>query len=156
MEPTMSDRQPNAIADIEVARTSDVTFHMIDNRALAPDLLRSVREITQFMEGSDAGSAVRRWYHITATANFPSFKLGSVTCALKSTIRASIWMQQKKRARWNEEEELLVRTHVLLSSILTMIEPNGHANDNHGRAHLSEVMAETATTIRRVLQLRGM
>jgi hypothetical protein len=155
MEAVMSEGQRNAIDEHGVARGSDVNFHTVDSRALAPDLLKTIREIAGFMEGTDAPDALRRWYHITTTSNFPTFKLGSVTCALKSTIRAHIWMQQKKRAWRREEEELLVRINILLTSILTMIEPNGHANDNHDRAHFSAVITETTRTIHRLLQIGG-
>jgi hypothetical protein len=153
MEPVMSREQPDAIDDTGAAPRSDVSFHMIDRRALAPDILKGMREIARFMEATDAQHAIRRWYHITTTSNFPTFKLGSVTCALKSTIRASIWMQQKKRAWRSEDQELLVRVNILLTSILTMIEPNGHANDNYDRAHFSAVIAETTKTIQRILHI---
>jgi len=155
MELVMSEQQRNPTDDAGLTPRSDFNFHTVDSRALAPDLLKTIREIARFMEGTDAPDALRRWYHITTTSNFPTFKLGSVTCALKSTIRASIWMQQKKRAWRSEDQELLVRVNILLTSILTMIDPTGHANDNHDRAHLSAVIAETAMTIQRLLQIGG-
>jgi hypothetical protein len=154
MEPIMNKGQRNALDDSRVAPRPDLGgFHMLDSRALGPELLKGMREIARFMEGTEAQHAIRRWYHITTTSNFPTFKLGSVTCALKSTIRAHIWMQQKKRAWKTEDQELLVRINSLLISIMAMIEPDGHANDNHDHAHMSAVMAETAKTINRLLHI---
>lgn len=146
----MVEQQSNSIDDASVSLPN---FHRIDSCALGPELLKGMREIARFMEGTDAQHAIRRWYHITTSSTFPTFKLGSVTCALKSTIRAHIWMQQKKRAWKTEDQELLVRVNILLTSILTMIEPDGHANDNYDRAHLSAVIAETAKTIHRLLHV---
>jgi hypothetical protein len=62
-------------------------------------------------------------------------------------------MQQKKRAWRTEDQELLVRTHLLLTSMLALIEPAGHANDNHDSAHLSVVVAETMEAICRLMHV---
>lgn len=151
----MSEQRHNAIKDT-AARLSDTSFHMIDVRPPAPDIPKGVREITRFMEGTDDKRAVRGMYHRTKNSNtIPTFKLGSMTCALKSSIRATIWMQEKRAWR-SEEQELLVRSHILLTSILTLLSGhNGHANDNYDQAQLSALMAEAATILQRVLRIGG-
>ena len=93
----MSEQQRNVIKDRGVARRSDDSFHLVDNRPLPADVLKGVREITLFIEGTDDKSAIRSMYHRTETSNtIPTFKQGSMTYARKSTIRATIWMQESR------------------------------------------------------------
>jgi hypothetical protein len=40
----MSEQQRNEIVDREAPRISNDNFHMVDNRSLAPDVLKGVRE----------------------------------------------------------------------------------------------------------------
>ena len=152
----MSEQRDGAIGNHGVWRMSDNNFHLVDQRPLAFDILKGMREITLYLRGTSDKNAIRSMYHLTETSNtIPTFKQGAMTCALKSSIRATIWMQEKRAWR-SEEQELLVRAHVLLNSILTLMSGhNGHANDNHGRAQLSDLMAEAERTIQRVLQIGG-
>src|ERR1700720_2121048 len=82
MEPAMSEQQRNEIIEREAPRISDDNFHKVDNRSLAPDVLKGVREITLFTDGTDDKSAIRSMYHRTLTSNtVPTFKWGSMTYA---------------------------------------------------------------------------
>jgi hypothetical protein len=157
MEPPIpvSEQQGKAIKDRGVARISDDNFHIVDNRPLPPDVLKGVREITLFMEGTDDKSAIRSMYHRTETSNtIPTFKQGSMTYARKSTIRATIWMQES-RAWESALQEDLVRVHILLRSILaSLAESNEHTVPGHDWT-LSPLMAEAARTIQRVLSSGG-
>ena len=128
-------------------------FHKLDYPPLASDLLRGVREITRFVYGTDERSAIRSVYHLTS-GRFPSFKLGSMTCALKSTIRASIWMQQRKRAWRGHMEEEFVRLHVLLSGILALLaERNGHSGGDRDDTQLRALLTEGTKTIREMIEM---
>jgi len=151
----MSEQQGKAIKDRGVARISDDNFHSVDNRPLADDIMKTVRDITVFFEGTADQSAIRSMYHRLEKSNtIPIFKLGSLTCARKSSIRATIWMQERRAWR-SEEQELLVRVHILLNSILTSLaEPNQHTVPGHDRM-LSPLMAEAARTIQRILSSGG-
>jgi hypothetical protein len=151
----MSEQQRNAIKDRGVTRMSDDTFHSVDNRPLAPDVLKGIREITLFTEGTDDKSAIRGMYHRTLkSSTVPTYKWGSMTCARKSAIRAKIWSQESRAWKGALQEDL-VRVHILLSSILTSLaEPNEHTVPGHDRT-LSPLMAEAARTIQRVLSSGG-
>src|SRR5882757_390107 len=131
-----------------VMSMSDINFHAVDERPLAGDILKTVREITRFLEGTDDKSAVRGMYHRTEKSNtIPTFKLGSLTCARKSSIRATIWMQER-RAWEGAVQEDLVRVHVLLSRLLAVTsEQNGSRANGHDQAQLLPLMAEATKTI---------
>lgn len=128
-------------------RTSDTTFHMVGESSLAPDLLKGVRDITMYLYGTADKSAVRSVYHICATSTLPTFKLGSITCALKSSIRAKIWAEQKRGFAKGQED--LVRLHILLNSILKLaaIRKNGASDP------IQPLLAEATETIQRLLQV---
>jgi hypothetical protein len=155
MELAMSEQQRNTIKDRGVTRMSDDHFHSVDNRPLAPDVLKGIREITLFTEGTDDKSAIRSMYHRTLKSNtVPTYKWGSLTCARKSAIRATIWSQESRAWKGALQEDL-VRVHILLSSILaSLAEQNEHTVPSHDRT-LSPLMAEAARTIQRLLKIGG-
>jgi hypothetical protein len=150
----MSEKQRDEIIEREAPRISNDNFHRVDNRSLALDVLKTVREITLFTDATDDKSAIRSMYHRTHKSNtIPTFKWGSLTCARRSSIRAVIWMQES-RAWQGALQEDLMRVHILLSSILASLAENEHSMNGHDRA-LTPLMAEVAKTIQRVLQGGG-
>jgi hypothetical protein len=56
------------------------------NMPLADDLLVGAPAIAKFVFGSDDVAAVRRTYHLAGTKNLPTFKLGALLAARKSTL----------------------------------------------------------------------
>jgi hypothetical protein len=58
----------------------------------AKDLLRGAEEIAHFLYGDS--ELRRKVYHLVATSNLPTFKLGSMICARKSVV-----------LNWIEEQE---------------------------------------------------
>jgi hypothetical protein len=142
--------------DYQARHIPENSFHMLDHPQLASDLLEGVREIAMFIHGTMDKPTIRSVYHRTETSNtIPTFKLGAMTCARKSAIRATIWMQEKRTWK-SDDQELLVRVNMLLNNILTLIEPHHHANDNRNRAELSLAVAEAMKTIHRLLHIGGM
>jgi translation initiation factor 6 (eIF-6) len=106
-----------------------------------------------FLYGTADQSAVRSVYHTIEKSNtIPTFKVGSITCALKSSIRAKFWSQEK-RAFANGAQEDLVRLHILLTSILNLVA----ANDNGSAASdpIRPLLAEAADTIQRVIPIEA-
>jgi hypothetical protein len=131
-------------------------FHALDEPALASDLLRGVREIAFYVYGTCDRGAIRSIYHLTSSEKnrrFPTFKKGGMTCAYKSSIRAHIWMQQ--RCAWPERtEEYLVRLHILLSGILTLLsERNAHIPAGQDEARLRALVTEGVMTISRIIHI---
>src|SRR5882762_10489027 len=107
----MSEQQREPAKEPGVMRMADNSFHALDHPPLAPDIIQGVRDLTYYMHGTSDKNSIRSMYHRTETSNtIPTFKLGSTTCARKSSIRATIWMQEKRAWR-SEEQELLVRAH---------------------------------------------
>jgi len=151
----MSEQQRSVIKDRGVTRMSDDNFHTVDNRPLPSDVLKGVREITLFTEGTDDKSAIRSMYHRTLKSNtVPTYKWGSLTFARKSSIRAAIWMQESRAWKGALEEDL-ARVHILLSSILASLEkPNQDPMNGHNRM-LVPLMAEAVRTIQRLLKIGG-
>jgi len=151
----MSEQQRELTKDTG-ERMPESVFQTLDLPPLAPDILRGVRDITVYLYGTSDRNAIRSVYHLTEKSNtIPTFKLGSMTCARKSSIRATVWMQEK-RAWKGEQQELLVRMHVLLSGIITLMSAHGkNATDERDHAKLLALLMEAATTIQRVLQIKG-
>jgi len=135
----------------------DESFHRLDHPPLASDLLRGVRAIARYVHGTCDKSAIRSMYHLTGssrTRTIPIFKLGSMTCALKSGIRGSIWSQQRRA--WGNMQEELVRLHILLSGILALLSKrDGRAASDQDEAELRAFLAEGAKTICRVIEMDG-
>ncbi len=142
------------IKEDQARQMSVSSFHVLGYPPLAPNILKGMREITLHMLGTCDKNAIRSMYHRTETSNtLPTFKLGAMTCALKSSIRATIWMQEKRAWRGTMQEDL-VRLHILFSSILTFLaERNGNVTVDRDEAQLRALLAETAMTIRRVMQI---
>jgi hypothetical protein len=152
---TMRDRNDAYdVKENQAERISESSFHVLDHPPLASDILKGVREITLHMLGTCDKNAIRSMYHRTETSNtIPTFKLGSMTCALKSSIRATIWMQEKRAWRGAMQEDL-VRLHTLLSSLLAVLsERNGNVIGDRDETQLKAILAEAARTIRCVIQI---
>jgi hypothetical protein len=125
-------------------------FHQLDQPPLAPDILRSVRCIAMYLYGTADKSTIRSVYHTIEKSNtIPNFKIGSITCAQKSLIRAKFWAQQR-RAFADDMQEDLVRLHVLLTSILRL----AATNDMEGQTFvpLQPLLAEVAETVQRIIE----
>jgi hypothetical protein len=63
----------------------------------AQDLLQGADAIAQFLWGNPA--LRRRVYHLVATSNLPTFKLGSMICARKSVLLLWVQQQEDRHAR---------------------------------------------------------
>src|ERR1700677_171224 len=119
MEEIMSEQRLKGLDAVKAALMADATFHMLDQPPLASDLLKGVRNITLFVCGTANKNAVRGMYHVLETSNtIPAFKIGSIWYARKSSIRATFWSHERRAWR-TKDQELLVRIHILLGSILT-------------------------------------
>jgi hypothetical protein len=70
----------------------------------ANDMLRGAEEISTFLFGS--AEQRRRVYHLIATSNFPSFKLGSMICARKSVLLKWVEDQEQRHANDNQKIDL--------------------------------------------------
>jgi hypothetical protein len=155
MEPGMSDEsEALAFKENEAPPAPEDSFFMLDHPPLPPDIIKGVRGITLYLHGTGDKKLVRSVYHQTEKSNtIPTFKLGSMTCVRRSSIRATIWMQER-RAWPSPMEEDLVRLHVLLSGILTLLsEHNGHIGGDRDETQLRALLAEGAKTISRVIQI---
>ncbi|WP_284272121.1 hypothetical protein [Bradyrhizobium iriomotense] len=125
-------------------------FPILDDPPLAPDMLIGVRAIAEFVLGKTDIAAIRQIYYVTEqTTSLPWFKFGGRTCARKSSIRAKFWSQER-RAWGSQEQELLARTHVLLSSALPLMSSNDNGPDEQAR--LGAITAEAVTTIKQLLK----
>jgi hypothetical protein len=60
---------------------------MKDDTPLADDLLVGAPAIARFVFGGDGPAKVRRTYHLAAAKEIPTFKLGALLAARKSTLR---------------------------------------------------------------------
>lgn len=60
-----------------------------DDIPLAEDILRGAAAIAEFM-----GSPRRVIYHQASKGNLPTFRMGDIVCARKSTLRAWIAAQE--------------------------------------------------------------
>jgi hypothetical protein len=60
---------------------------------LADDLLRGADRIAEFLFGDPAER--RKVYHLSEKSRVPVFRLGSVLCARKSTLKA--WIEEQER-----------------------------------------------------------
>lgn len=70
--------------------------------AFSQDLLRGAAEIADFLFGSR--DQRRRVYHLAATSNLTIFfKLGSILCARRSTLKRWITEQESRRKDNNRE-----------------------------------------------------
>jgi hypothetical protein len=147
----MSSTETGVMKADHALRMSTSSFHLLDQPALASDILRGIREVTLFMRGVADKKAIRSMYHATETSNtVPTFKLAGMTCARKSSIRATIWLQEKRT--WTDTmQEDLVRLHILMSSILSLLS-NADRDGICDEAKFQAVVAECAVTIQRVLQ----
>lgn len=143
-------RKVTAAAPDEGFPVPDIRFHQLD-RPIAEELLRGVPEIAPFLLGSSDKSALRSIYHITETSSsIPVFKIGGMTCALKSSIRAKFWEQQRSAFPTPIQEDL-VRLHILLTSILRVAAANDNGDTATHTDHTRPLLVEAAQTIQRVL-----
>jgi hypothetical protein len=97
----------------------------------------------------------RSIYHIVETSNsLPTFTFGSKIAASKSAIRATFWSQEK-RAWTGENQETLVRLHILLTQILVLSASPDRApgsNEFRNDIQLLAMMAEARKTIAMLLE----
>jgi hypothetical protein len=66
---------------------------------LADDLLRGAEEIAEFIFGDSRQR--RKVYHAAATSRLPTFRLGAMLCARKSTLLRWIAEQESKNGETN-------------------------------------------------------
>ena len=121
----MSEQRRDTVQNGPATRLPDDTFHIVDNRPLASDVLRGVPRIAAYLHGDRDKSSIRTTYHwLESSRSIPAYKWGSMWCARKSSILATIWGQER-RAWTGDQQEDLVRVHIPLSSILAALsEPN--------------------------------
>jgi hypothetical protein len=68
------------------------------NSEFAKDLLRGAEEIAQFLFGGSDPKLRRQVYHLAATSNLPTFRLGSMICARKSVLLKWVRDQEDRHA----------------------------------------------------------
>lgn len=68
---------------------------LMSNPDFADDLLRGASEISAFL--FKEAKFRRKVYHLAANSNMPTFKLGSMLCARKSTLLNWVEQQEKRR-----------------------------------------------------------
>lgn len=78
--------------DSELARPTGANGEAL---SLADDVLRSAEEIARFIYGTSAEANRRRVYHAAEKHGLPTFRLGGVMCARKSTILK--WIEAQER-----------------------------------------------------------
>ena len=66
----------------------------------ATDMLRGAEEIADFLFGRR--DERRKVYHLAATSRLPTFKLGSMICARRSTLMQ--WVEDQERRSRSAEE----------------------------------------------------
>lgn len=66
---------------------------LVDNE-LAPDLLRGADKIAEFIFG-DASEAPKV-YHLVRTGILPTFRMGAVICARRTTLLG--WIAEREKA----------------------------------------------------------
>ena len=66
---------------------------MNDNQPIAADILRGADEIAAFL-----GLDRRAIYHAASRAKLPTFRVGAIICARRSTLLAWIAEQEKRAA----------------------------------------------------------
>jgi hypothetical protein len=129
------------------------TFHWVGKGPLALDLLVQASAISTFLFGTP--DKVRSVYHIVETTNsLPTFPFGGKIAASKSAIRATFWSKQK-RAWTDENQETLVRLHILLTQILVLSASPDHALSRHelrNDIELLAIIAEARKTIAMLLE----
>jgi hypothetical protein len=122
--PAMSKEQATGslAAQNGAVRTNDATFFTLGLQPLGEEVVKGVRDIAKKVLGKDDQKSVRSMYHVLARSNtIPSFKIGSQTCVQMSSVRAKFWSQEKRAWAENPEQELLVKTHLLLTSALPLL-----------------------------------
>src|ERR1700750_2386245 len=97
-----------------VPRTADAVYP-----PLHEDLLRAVREITQFWHGHVDMKALVGTFSAIEKGTFPSFVAGKTRYARRSTILAEIWRQETKNI--GKRDALLLKTHIALTAALPLL-----------------------------------
>jgi hypothetical protein len=64
------------------------------DQAVADDILRSAKAISEFIFGDDREENRKRIYHLAAIKQLPTFRLGQILCARKSTLVAHFAAQE--------------------------------------------------------------
>lgn len=132
-----------------------VAFHELSTPKLVGDLRIGANAISILFHGSDDIASVRSTRNMLLSSSVPSFKLGARVCVRESTVRAKIWSQEK-RAFAMQDEELLVRTHILLRaalSLLATVKSGGASPDE--AVQLAAVVAEAVPTIEQLIQVKA-
>ena len=75
-------------------RTSLPAPAIVDDPALAADLLRGADQIAEFIFGKAGGR--RKVYYLAESSRLPVFRLGAVLCARRSVIMNWIERQERK------------------------------------------------------------
>jgi hypothetical protein len=148
MQAAASHSEPRGAANDNISN-----FLALGIQPLGGDVVRTVRNISRAILGKDDPKSVRSMFHVLEYSNsIPSFKIGSQTCVMLSSVRAKFWSQEK-RAWATEDEELLVRIHLLLTAALPlMMQMNGERSADAER--LAAIMAEAVPTLQRLLGVK--
>ena len=150
----MTERE-NMISRVEQSGLIEevANFHKLDLQPLRDDLLIGAREVTKRIHGRDDKTAVRAMYNVLEKSKtIPSFRYGGQICVQMSSYRAKIWSQEK-RAWDGPDEELLVRTHMLLNAALPLLAGlNQKQVDESDLDRLIAIAAETVETMTQLLK----
>ena len=132
------------------------SFHKLALQPLKDDLAIGVREITRRIRGREDWKSVRSMYNIIETTkSIPWIKYGSQICVQMSSYRAKIWSQER-RAWASHDEELLVKTHLLLTAALQLLMDFNAKQIKETDLHrLAAITAETVPTLEQLLRIRA-
>jgi len=88
------------------------------------------------------------------STTIPSFRYGGQLCVQMSSYRAKIWSQEK-RAWESADEELLIRTHMLLNAALPCWRVSTRSRSTKADLdRLIAIAAETVETMTRLLEVQ--
>ena len=75
---------------------------MSEQDDFASDMLRGAEQIALYLYGDE--KLRRKVYHLAATSNLPTFKLGSMICARKSVLLKWVEDQEGRHANDNRKQ----------------------------------------------------
>ena len=151
---TKQEPMKSASAMTDAQLTSEAVFFMLGLQPLGADLAIGVKEITRRILGKDDPKSVRSMFHALEKSNSIPWSRGkgSQICVQMSSYRAKLWSQER-RAWAERDDELLVKTHLLLSATLPlMIDYNLKRINDADLRRLTVMTAEAAATLRQLLR----
>jgi hypothetical protein len=131
-------------------------FHLLFKKSpLVDELAIGGPAIAKLLFGNDDKETIRATYYLLESSNsVPSGKLGARWWVRPSTVRAKWWLQEAK-AFQEADEELLAKTHILLSAIMPLlVEVCNGALDAEKALHLAHGVDEVTLVIEQLLRVK--